>query len=361
MNWGASPRAAGHGLQRRGRDLHRPLRRLDRPGATTPPTWPGPPTACARWSALATGIQLADENLGRAPGALRQRRATSPGSTSSAAQLRPGRPVPPPGWAARERRSTPLPRAPDDAAGAGVLDGDRTGPIDPARRARRAPTRPPARPGAAARRERLVHAAGRRGLRGRAHGDARRERGDGRLVVRLAPGRRRCATASGTRGPTIANSRRATGRPRAPSPTGGPSITPSRTSAPAWCTRGSSSSPPSELGLLDATRSTTRAWPRSSAAGRATTGRRVRHTPMVHVFLRRRRRRGAAQPLLARRRAAPIRRPHRSQRRSAGCSTTGFVRGRALPTAPRAALARHCAEEYANLGRAAAGALRRYG
>ena len=66
MNWGASPPRARHGLQRRGRDLHRPLRRER--GAEGD-------AAVAAWATermremepLASGIQLADENLGRRP------------------------------------------------------------------------------------------------------------------------------------------------------------------------------------------------------------------------------------------------------------------------------------------------------
>ena len=78
-------------------------------------------------------------------------------------------------------------------------------------------------------------------------------------------------------------------------------------------------------------------------------GRRVRHTPMAHVFLdepggvvlRSRFWLGAAmRPYLPGPLAAPL----------AVVLNTGFVRRRTLPDGAPRALARHCAEEYANLG-----------
>jgi DAPG hydrolase PhiG domain len=78
-------------------------------------------------------------------------------------------------------------------------------------------------------------------------------------------------------------------------------------------------------------------------------GRRVRHTPMVHAFLnepggvvlRSRFWLGAAlRPYLPAPLAAPL----------AVALNTGLVRRRALPDGLPRALARHCAEEYANLG-----------
>ncbi len=77
--------------------------------------------------------------------------------------------------------------------------------------------------------------------------------------------------------------------------------------------------------------------------------RRVRHTPMVHAFLREpggvvlrsRFWLGAAlRPYLPAPLAAPL----------SAALNNGFVRRRALPDGLPKALARHCAEEYANLG-----------
>ena len=49
----------------------------------------GDRAACARWSTLASGIQLADENLGRRPARFVSRREPARGSTRSAREYDP--------------------------------------------------------------------------------------------------------------------------------------------------------------------------------------------------------------------------------------------------------------------------------
>ena len=105
---------------------------------------------------------------------------------------------------------------------------------------------------------------------------------------------------------------------------------------------------PSELGFSRRRARATRAWRRSSAASPATTGRRMQHTKMVHVFL------GANGGVVLRSRfwlGAAIRpyAPAPLAGLAARVLNRPAVRRRLLrPAVPRA-LARHCAEEYANL------------
>ena len=237
--------------------------------------------------------------------------------------------MPPPAPERARRRSTP---------------GRSTRPT----RSPRDDARPAARPGAAARPRPAGAAARRRRLRRGAHADAGGQRRDGRLVVRLA--RRRPAAlpdlaSGGARGEQHRARRRVAARRR----TGTPSTTRSRTSAPAACARGSPSC--RRRGSASRpTRSTTRAWRRSSAAEVGDDTRRMRHTLMVHVFLRDGRRRRAAQPLLARRADPPV----PARRRSATPARWALNRRARAPrrrcrAACAPALARHCAEEYANL------------
>ncbi len=103
----ARPDAPGHGLQRRGRHLHRPLRRLAGPGRRR---------ADVAWATermremepLATGIQLADENLGCRPARfLSDENLRSPGAR--ARQVRPRGALPPVDGAPVSATSTSAP------------------------------------------------------------------------------------------------------------------------------------------------------------------------------------------------------------------------------------------------------------
>ena len=194
-----------------------------------------------------------------------------------------------------------------------------------------------------------MRAARRRRLRRGAHGDAGRQRRDGRLVVRLAPARRRCATGSGTRAAHVSQlGRAARGRAGAKAHWGTVHHpvedvgTGRRPRADRVRRRRARSA--SRRDALDDPRVATIVC---GYAGDDTL--RVRHTPMVHVFLRRRRRRRAAQPLLARRRAAPLRAgAARGAGGAAARQRASSAGARCRAGLPRA-LARHCAEEYANL------------
>ena len=117
-------RAPGHGLQRRGRDLHRALRGLAATRRTTPRTSPGPTDNMRAMEALATGIQLADENLGRRPARFLSD-ANLARLDALRAALRPGRPVPSAGWAGREAAATGRGPALADAAAMRPLDARR--------------------------------------------------------------------------------------------------------------------------------------------------------------------------------------------------------------------------------------------
>ena len=143
-----------------------------------------------------------------AAGALRQRR--EPGAPRRAA----GRRTTPTasstrGWGGSERgderarRSAEyLGAAADAARRRRCWRRSQRGPIDPADALPPPRPRPPARPGAAAGRDRLVHAARRRRLRRGAHADARRSAPRWSTGGSTGTRATRCATGSGTRRPT---------------------------------------------------------------------------------------------------------------------------------------------------------------
>ncbi len=97
MNWCPShpqtPRARTWRTASRTRPTS-PSTRCGRTRRSTRRTSPGPPTGCARWSHLATGIQLADENLGRRPARFLTD-AHYERYDAVRAALRPGRALPP--------------------------------------------------------------------------------------------------------------------------------------------------------------------------------------------------------------------------------------------------------------------------
>ena len=363
MNWGPGttpePEASRHGLQRRGRHLHRAVRRLAGPRRRRANVdW-----ATERMREMepqASGIQLADENLGNRPA-----RFLSDEHSRGLDELRAK--YDPDGrfhsWMGRPPQRRSMSRSPlSDYLGApmavrptqDVLGGDRARPDRPSDDALAlSDVDRLLDPGAAGARDRLVRAGRRRRLCRCAHRDARRERRDGGLVVRLASARFVALPRRGTRhrAPWATRCKTLGGRARAKRPTGARCIIRSRTWAPAWFTPASSSRRPPRWACR-ATRSTTRVA--TIVCGYAGDDRlHVRHTPMFHVFLRegdgqdgsdrgrpgntdtapwpRRLGRDVAQPLLARCRA-PTRRPAGWPR---GRAQQPFVRRRALPEAPR--------------------------
>ena len=217
--------------------------------------------------------------------------------------------------------------------------------MDPARCAPARRPRPPARPGAAARRDRLVHAARRGRLRRGPHRDAGRHRRDGRLVVRLASARPAAL-------PDLAPARPLRNSLEPPARRGakahwGAVHHPVEDVGTGASTRGSPSARRPRWACRP-TRSTTRAVATIVCGYAGDDRRRVRHSPMVHVFLRD----DDGVVLRSRFWLGAVLRPYLpgAARRSA----------RAAPQHPRScaagpagdlprALARHCAEEYANL------------
>ena len=131
-------------------------------------------------------------------------------------------------------------------------------------------------------------------------------------------------------------------------PTGARCTTPSRTSAPERSMHGSLPRADASWGSRP-TRSTT---PTVATIVCGYVGRRpAPRAPLADGprVPRRRRRRRAAQPLLARRGAAPLPARRRSRHPAAWALNNRVVRRLALPPDLPRALARHCAEEYANL------------
>ena len=293
---------------------------------------------------LASGIQLADENLGRRPARFVDATRRWPGSTSSAPPATPTASSTP--WMGRLYEgleaylSRPVER-PDEE----VLAAIESGPIDPARGAAARGRRAPTRPGAHRRRDRLVHSPGRGRLRRRAHPDARGHRRAGRLVVRLAP-RRPAALPRLAPAGHESNSIERPPRPGAkkhwdtvhhPVEDVGVGMAHARIE---FCR-------PTGIGFTtDALDDPAVATIVCGYAGDDT--RRMRHTPMVHVFLREgdgvvlrsRFWLGAAiRPYLPGPLAAPL----------GAALGNRLFRRLALPDDLPHALATHCAEEYANL------------
>ncbi len=349
MNWGAEPGAAGHGLQRRGRDLHRPLRRSGATRPTTTPTWPGPTDRMREMEHLAIGHPARRREPRRAPGALRQRREPARGSTRSArATTRTAASTP--GWAGRDarlRRPTSSDRS-CDPPDAGACWPRSSAGRSTRRRAPRAhdldrlldPAPLPAETGWCT----LPDGVGYVAVRTR---DARRQRGDGRLVVRLAPGRP-------TALPHLASAgaRRELGRaPRARGRQGplGDRPPPGRGRGRGHGPRADRVRRAERAGLVERRARRSRAWRRSSAAGPATTA--------AACGTRRWPTSSSTSPAASCSAAASGSAPRcartcrdRSRRRSRSCSTPASSAGaRCRDGLPRA-LARHCAEEYANLG-----------
>ena len=204
---------------------------------------------------LSSGIQLADENLGRRPA-----RFVSDEHLRRLDEMRArydpdglflpvdGPPLAGAGVSAAELER--LPGAPPDAAARPQAAGGRArpGPRDPRTALALSRGRPAARSRAAGGGDGLVAAARRDGPGGRPHADARGQRRDGRLVVRLASARGDPLPHLAPARPTSRTRCRRRADARAPSPTGERCTTPSRTSAPASCTRASASRTRRELG-----------------------------------------------------------------------------------------------------------------
>ena len=288
MNWGASP----------------PRGRTWPTASRTTPTSPATASAPTRrsdainvaWATermremepLASGIQLADENLGRRPARFvsdeHLRRLDE-----IRARLRPRRALPPvdgppcePAVSCDLEAYLERPLAPLDAETAAAVERGPDGPRDGARRspsstACSTPRRSRSRPGWCT----LADGVGYVAVRTPMPAVSAR---DGRLVVRLAPARADPLPDLASARPTASNSLEPP-PDRGPRPTGGPCTTPSRTSASAWSTPGSPSSARREMGMstdaLDDPRVAT------IVCGYAGDDRRrMRHTPMFHVFLR---------------------------------------------------------------------------
>ena len=351
MNWAprTGTRAPRHGVQRRGRDLHRALRRLARPGRDDAEHAPGRATTCARWSRSPAASSSPTRTSASA------RRGSSATSTARARRgpraLRPGRALPPvDGPAVSEPATSPRylerPLAPARPGGArrGRLAARSTRPT----RCRCAELDRLLDPAPLAGGDRLVHA--------RPTASATSP-----CAPRCRASRPRWSTggSTGTRARTLRyrvwhprgaprQPRRAAGDRAARKALWGTAHHPGRGHRPRRrSTCGSPSARPTELGFstdaLDDPRVAT------IVCGLVGDDRRhVQHTRHGPRLPARGRRGRAAQPLLARRGAA-ARPPGPLGDAAAAAPQPPGRAPRAAAATAAAQLARHCVEEYANL------------